>query len=139
MSWEIKRQLRKHSLHRRFSRDPLRFSNFYEIGSLMEKWNLGGHVEEAVMFEPSSSLPRQAFGNLTLHLFGSSVNLLEVGGRFEGLDGALGQLWGPSGYLSNPDAFYFQDAQSSAAGPLSNRVQRFQVPIPPHPQPSFQS
>ena len=119
----ISRLLRKHSLPRRFARDPLRFSNFYEMGQLMEAMNMGAHIEDAMIFVPKSSLPRAAFANLTVHLFGSSLNLLEVGGRFEGLDHAFGRLFGPSGYFSNPNEFYFQD---DAAASSNNRIRQFQ-------------
>ena len=38
-------------------------------------------------------MPRAASVNLTVNLFGESVNLLEVGGRVEGVDRALKTLF----------------------------------------------
>jgi len=123
-SWAgLGRLLRKHSLHRRFARDPLRFSNFFETGSLIQRLNLGAHMDQGLIFVPKSSLPRQAFANLTVHLFGTSVNLIEIGGRFEGMDTALSQLFGPAGYFSNPNEFYEFGEQKKSE---NNRVRQFQ-------------
>ena len=38
--------------------------------------------------------------NLTVDLFGQSINLLEVGGRIEGLEYFLETYFGPNGYFA---------------------------------------
>ena len=41
--------------------------------------------------------------NITFDFFGHSVNLLEIGGRIEGLEYFLESYFGPNGYFQNND------------------------------------
>ena len=51
-------------------------------------------------FHPESFVPRSLSVNLTTHLFGFSVNALEVNARMEGLEQLLGKYLSEDGYFS---------------------------------------
>lgn len=86
-------------LANKFTTEALRFSRNYESSFFMNEINLGAAVESNVIFSSKSYLPRSAMLNLTLDLFGESVNLFEVGGRIEGFENYLERLFGPDGYF----------------------------------------
>ncbi|KAG0718526.1 Apolipophorin [Chionoecetes opilio] len=86
-------------LANKFSTEALRFSRNYESSFFTKELNLGAAVESNVIFGSKSFLPRSGMLNLTLDLFGESVNLFEVGGRIEGFETYLERLFGPDGYF----------------------------------------
>ncbi|XP_050696049.1 uncharacterized protein LOC126985337 [Eriocheir sinensis] len=86
-------------LANKFTTEALRFSRNYESSFFMNEINLGAAVESNVIFSSKSYLPRSGMLNLTLDLFGESVNLFEVGGRIEGFENYLERLFGPDGYF----------------------------------------
>ena len=61
--------------------------------------NAGAKVESNLIWSPKSFVPRSAMLNLTVDLFGHSVNFLEVGGRVEGAEDFLQKMFGPDGYF----------------------------------------
>lgn len=63
---------------RRVDKDSRKFSRYYEVSQFWDSVNLGAHAESGLIFAPESFTPRQAFLNLTVDLFGTSVNFLEV-------------------------------------------------------------
>ena len=65
----------------------------------MDKLNAGAMVESNVIFSSRSFVPRSAMVNITVDLFGQSMNLLEVGGRVEGLEYLLESYFGPEGFF----------------------------------------
>ena len=86
-------------LANKFNTEKLRFSRNYESSFFTNELNLGAAVESNVIFSSQSYLPRSAMLNLTLDLFGESVNLFEVGGRIEGFESYIERLFGPDGYF----------------------------------------
>ncbi|KAK2725008.1 uncharacterized protein LOC136033229 isoform X1 [Artemia franciscana] len=83
----------------KFSTDVRKFSRNIEFSSFSNDLNLGGTVESNIIFSTKSYVPRSATLNLTVDLFGESMNLLEIGGRVEGMEPIIEQIFGPDGYI----------------------------------------
>jgi len=93
---ELKRMITAHPVSARFSRDPSKYSQYFEYSKFFESVNTGVAADASVVFSPKSFLPRSAHMNLTLDAFSHSFNFLEVGGRVEGLEKVLEGLIGPT-------------------------------------------
>jgi hypothetical protein len=74
---------------RAFDLDARKYSRNTEWSLFSELLNTGGKVDSNVIFSSESFVPRSGMVNLTIDMFGHSVNLLEVGGRVEGVDKLL--------------------------------------------------
>ncbi|XP_068221439.1 uncharacterized protein [Palaemon carinicauda] len=86
-------------LQLKYNKEALKFSRNYESSFFMNELNLGATVESNVIFSGKSYLPRSAMLNLTLDLFGESINFFEVGGRIEGFETYVERFFGPNGYF----------------------------------------
>ena len=64
----------------------------------MQEQGFGTTLESNVIFSQKSFLPRSGMLNLTFDVFGQPLNLLEVGGRMEGLEMFIEKFFGPNGY-----------------------------------------
>lgn len=82
----------------KFNSSSLKFSRNFESSFYMNELGLGSTVESNLIFSSKSFLPRSAMFNLTLDLFGESINMFEVGGRFEGFEVFAEKFFGPQGY-----------------------------------------
>jgi hypothetical protein len=82
----IRHMLSSEFLRNKFNTDVRKFSRNIEASAFWDELNAGGSVESNVIFSTKSYLPRSATLNLTLDLFGQSVNLFELGGRIEGFE-----------------------------------------------------
>ncbi|KAL4716783.1 hypothetical protein ACJJTC_001939 [Scirpophaga incertulas] len=76
------------------------FSRNYEQSVFFDQYNAGGNYEANVVFSPDSYIPRSVGVNLTIDMFGESINILEVRGRVEGFERYFEQFFGPKGPLS---------------------------------------
>jgi hypothetical protein len=65
-------------LKNKFNTDARKFSRNFEGSYHFEDLNMGAQAESNVIFSTKSFIPRSANLNLTAHLFGETVNLLEV-------------------------------------------------------------
>ncbi|XP_063238564.1 uncharacterized protein LOC134540049 isoform X2 [Bacillus rossius redtenbacheri] len=92
---EIQGLLQDHDLGRKFSRDMRKFSRSFEGSIFLDEYNAGGSVESNVIFSPKSYIPRSAMLNLTLDLFGESINVFEVSARAEGFEHYVESVFGP--------------------------------------------
>lgn len=72
-----------------YDMDKRKFSRNIEISKYFDMLDLGAKAESNVIFSTQSFVPRSASLNLTVDMFGSSVNLLEVGGRVQGVEDVL--------------------------------------------------
>ncbi|XP_062444584.1 uncharacterized protein LOC134147453 [Rhea pennata] len=54
----------------------------------------GANMETSVVFSPASFLPRSVVTNLTVHLMGQAINLLEVGVRLENAEVLMQKIFG---------------------------------------------
>ena len=66
---------------------------------MFEKLNFGAVVEGDVVYDQSFA-PRSIKANVTIPLFGNTINVVEIGVRQEGLEDAIESLAGPNGALS---------------------------------------
>ena len=96
---DIRSILEDETLTKEFNMDARKFSRNYEGAFFLESINAGAKYESNVIWSPESFLPRSAMLNLTVDMFGKSVNLLEIGGRAEGLERYLEKFFGPQGYF----------------------------------------
>lgn len=96
---QIKAILEDDKLSSDFNMDARKFSRNYEGSVFFDSLNLGAKMESNVIWSPKSFVPRSAMANLTVDLFGKSINFLEVGGRVEGAEDFVQTLFGPDGYF----------------------------------------
>lgn len=73
-----RRLVKKLSLERSFPFDLRKYSRNMVVNHFCPSNNAGWDIDTSVVYTPKSFLPRSASMNLTLDLFGQSVNLLEV-------------------------------------------------------------
>ncbi|CAL4079365.1 unnamed protein product, partial [Meganyctiphanes norvegica] len=85
-------------LQKKFNTEALKFSRNYESSFFTNELNIGSAVESNIIFSSKSFLPRSAMLNLTLSLFGESINFFEVGGRIEGFEQIVEKFFGPNGF-----------------------------------------
>ncbi|XP_073960757.1 apolipophorins-like [Choristoneura fumiferana] len=76
------------------------FSRNYEQSVFFDQYNAGGNYEANVIFTPDSYIPRSVSLNLTVDMFGESINILELKGRAEGFERYFENLFGKNGPLS---------------------------------------
>ncbi|CAG2052919.1 unnamed protein product [Timema podura] len=74
---EIQGLLQDKDLSKKFSSDVRKFSRNFEGSVFFDEYNAGGNFESNVIFSPKSYLPRSAMMNLTVDLFGESINIFE--------------------------------------------------------------
>ncbi|XP_067677414.1 uncharacterized protein [Haliotis asinina] len=82
---KIRRILEDKTFGRNFDLSRLKHSRNYEGSVFMEKFNTGAMFESNIIFSDNSAIPRSAVFNMTVDLFGNSLNIFEIGGRVEGL------------------------------------------------------
>ncbi|XP_068239146.1 LOW QUALITY PROTEIN: uncharacterized protein [Palaemon carinicauda] len=87
------------NLQKKFSTEALKFSRNYESSIFTNVLNVGASVESNIIFNSKSYLPRSGMLNLTMDLFGESINFLEVGGRIEGFEAYIERFFGSNGYF----------------------------------------
>ncbi|XP_035827340.1 uncharacterized protein LOC101854594 [Aplysia californica] len=79
---------------------PFKSSRNFEASVLINKLNMGAVVDSDLIMASAAPVPRAARLNLTMELFGNSINALEVGGRIVGLEYLIEKLLGSYGYSS---------------------------------------
>jgi len=95
---EVKELLASDFLKNKFNTDARKFSRNFEGTYKLKNEDIGIQAESNVIFSTKSFIPRSANLNLTTHIFGEAINLLEIGGRVEGLEDILEALFGKNGY-----------------------------------------
>jgi len=88
-------------LQKQFDLDKRKFSRNIEFSTFSELLNVGASVDSNLIWSSDSFVPRSAMLNLTVDVFGQSVNLLEVGGRVQGLEDLLETVFGPESNVLN--------------------------------------
>lgn len=94
----IRSMIGEDMLVNKFNNSSLKFSRNFESSFYMNELGLGSTVDSNLIFSTNSFLPRSAMLNLTLDIFGESINMFEVGGRFEGFEVFAEKFFGPQGY-----------------------------------------
>jgi hypothetical protein len=87
-------------IKRDWNLERMKYSRAYATSHFSTYLNAGIDAESHVVFSPAGFLPRQVKTDLTINLFGRSINLLEVGARMEGLENILEHYFGPKGALA---------------------------------------
>ena len=82
----------------KFKTEALKFSRNYETSFYTNTSRSGATFDSNVIFSSKSFLPRSAMVNLTVELFGETINLFEIGGRIEGFESFVEKFFGPNGY-----------------------------------------
>ena len=65
-------------LHNKFNTDARKFSRNFEISGFNSEYHVGASLDSNLVYSSKSYIPRSLNSNLTLQMFGESVNLLEV-------------------------------------------------------------
>lgn len=76
-------------LQKTFDLDKRKYSRNVEMSYFSDLLNTGGQVDANLIWSQNSFVPRSAMVNLTIDIFGESVNLMELGGRVQGLERML--------------------------------------------------
>ena len=98
---DIREILENKEIAKSFDLDKRKFSRNIEWSLFSEMINTGAMMESNVIFSSESFIPRSAMVNLTVDMFGESMNLLEVGGRVQGMEKMVEGLFGTEGELNN--------------------------------------
>ncbi|KAJ8708722.1 hypothetical protein PYW08_010104 [Mythimna loreyi] len=86
--------------HLEDSPDFRMYSRNYEQGVFFDQYNAGGNYEANVIFSPDSYIPRSFSLNLTVDMFGESINLFEMKARGEGFESYFERYFGNNGPLN---------------------------------------
>lgn len=84
-----------------FERDLRKYSRNIDFSYFAPSLGLGTELESNLIHAPGSFIPRSLDMNLTAALDGTGnpINIGEIGGRIEGLEPMIAQLFGPAGYF----------------------------------------
>ncbi|XP_041972420.1 uncharacterized protein LOC121728328 [Aricia agestis] len=91
------------------------FSRNYEESVFFDQYNAGGNYEANVIFSPDSYIPRSVSLNLTIDMFGESINLFEMKGRGEGFETYFEGWFGTNGTLN----------KNKIAEKITDRISKF--------------
>ncbi|NWV92647.1 APLP protein, partial [Machaerirhynchus nigripectus] len=84
-------------LSKDFDRETWKYSSYSDV--TFHSAGAGANMEASVVFSPASFLPRSVMTNLTVHLMGQAINLLEaslwVGVRLENAETLIEKGFGP--------------------------------------------
>ena len=122
----MKRIIGSDALQNKWKSDVRKFSRNVEISHYFNEYKVGGTAEANLIFSEKSFIPRSLMLNLTLSLFGENINLFEVGGRLEGFDNLLEDMFGPDGYFKEDSIQNFLNTFSSRQKRQAN-IERFGV------------
>lgn len=101
----LKKLIGNDFLKNKWNTDARKFSRFYETSYFSKELNIGTTADGSVVFSQDSYMPRSARLNLTFNVFGESLNLMELGARVEGFEGAVEDAFGQDGYFRE-DTFH---------------------------------
>ena len=90
----IRALLDSEHLKRAFDLDKRKFSRNLEWSFFNPTANAGAAVESNVIWATDSFVPRSAMVNLDVDVFGETMNLMQMGGRVEGLESLIEGLLG---------------------------------------------
>lgn len=118
----IRQMLQSDFLRNKFNTDARKFSRNLEASTFSKELNVGGTVESNVIFSTQSYLPRSATLNLTLDLFGQSVNLVELGARVEGFEPLVESFFGPGGlYPDETIQQFLESMRAKRSAPIDQK------------------
>ena len=109
----MKRIIGSDVLQNKWNSDVRKFSRNIEISHFLNEYKIGGTAESNIIFSEKSYIPRSIMLNLTTSLFGENINILEFGGRIEGFDNILEDMFGPDGHFKDDTIHNFLRSFSS--------------------------
>ncbi|XP_061847955.1 uncharacterized protein LOC133625092 [Colius striatus] len=113
-------------LSRDFDLETWKYSSYSDV--TFHSAGAGANMEASVVFSPASFLPRSVVTNLTVHLMGQAVNLLEVGVRLENAEALVQKIFGQKSatfsdyfFASSSERNHNSDTLVEAAGKVNQR------------------
>ncbi|NXX79973.1 APLP protein, partial [Urocolius indicus] len=113
-------------LSRDFDLETWKYSSYSDV--TFHSAGAGANMEASVVFSPASFLPRSVVTNLTVHLMGQAINLLEVGVRLENAEALVQKILGQKSatssdyfFASSNERNHNSDTPVEAAGKLKQR------------------
>ncbi|XP_026714940.1 uncharacterized protein LOC113485740 [Athene cunicularia] len=79
-------------LSRDFDQETWKYSSYSDV--TFHSAGAGANMEASVVFSPASFLPRSVMTNLTIHLMGQAINILEIGVRLENAEALVQKIFG---------------------------------------------
>jgi len=119
---EARRLVNKLKIDRTFRVDLRKYSRNYANTHFCTVNNAGWEVDANVIYSTDSFLPRSASFNLTLDLFGQSVNLLQFGARMENVERILDAYLGPDGLVQKEGILSVLEKASGTIRKSSDKV-----------------
>ncbi|XP_078574880.1 apolipophorins-like isoform X1 [Branchiostoma floridae x Branchiostoma japonicum] len=115
--------LRNSELEKKFTGDKRKFSSAWEGSVFSERWNMGGEAQADVLFSDTSFLPRSARLNLTATVFGTEMNMLEIGGRIEGMSYLAESFFGHQGYFPENNVLHLLKTKEKRSVLKENKLE----------------
>lgn len=100
---QVQSLLSDRDLSDKFNSDGRKYSRNYEKSFFSEEYNVGGTFQTNVIFSSKSFVPRTLTFNISLDLFGESVNVIEATVRMEGMEYYVEKFFGPNGPFANEE------------------------------------
>ncbi|KAG8042041.1 hypothetical protein G9C98_000032 [Cotesia typhae] len=100
---QVQSLLSDRDLSDKFNSDGRKYSRNYEKSFFSEEYNVGGTFQANVIFSSKSFVPRTLTFNISLDLFGESVNVIEATVRMEGMEFYIERFFGPNGPFANEE------------------------------------
>ncbi|XP_064081934.1 uncharacterized protein LOC135198290 [Macrobrachium nipponense] len=124
---ELSRLAAHHSLHAKFSTNGFRTSRNYRYARFSDIVNeYRRSAESNVIFTPKSYVPHQTSVNLTLEMAEKSLNLLEFGGDFSGLEKYIESFFGKDGYFKHEGIQTLLESMRPKREVREEKIQEFQ-------------
>ncbi|XP_053642609.1 vitellogenin-like isoform X2 [Cherax quadricarinatus] len=95
------------AIPRNFKTDIRKYSRNIDLSYFSQSLGIGAGLESNIIYAPGSFIPRSIDFNLSAALEGFSMNIGEVGVRFEGLEPVIEEVFGPDGYLHKASSVNF--------------------------------
>ncbi|XP_043855212.1 uncharacterized protein LOC122752259 [Dromiciops gliroides] len=100
-------------LSQEFEAETWKHSSYSDITFRSASSNMGANLEGTLLFSPASFLPRSIMANLTIHVMGHAVNILELGLRVENAEKLAYRLFGRQSAM----AAFWDDEEKSGTKP----------------------
>ncbi|CAH1244201.1 CTD-3088G3.8 [Branchiostoma lanceolatum] len=115
--------LRNSELEKKFTGDKRKFSSAWEGSVFSDRWNMGGEAQADLIFSDTSFVPRSARLNLTAMVFGAEFNMLEMGGRIEGLSYLVESFFGHQGYFPENNVLHLLKTKEKRSVLKENKLE----------------
>ncbi|NXF96293.1 APLP protein, partial [Eubucco bourcierii] len=103
-------------LSRDFDQETWKYSSYSDV--TFHSAGAGANVEASVVFSSASYLPRSVMTNLTIHLMGQAINLLEVGVRLENAEALVQMIFGQNSATLSDFFFANTDERNKSENPV---------------------